>query len=81
MIHSPTDTLFIDSPDAGHPACLCSRCGNIIGEDEIPMREWPSDVATSLISTEYRYCDSCQVTMGLVRMADAVEFDDEEFLL
>ncbi len=31
-----TDTKFYDSPDAGDPACLCSRCGKVI--DDAPIR-------------------------------------------
>jgi hypothetical protein len=41
----PTDTAFIDSPDAG-PNCLCSRCGKAITRDDnsdfflVPIRVW-----------------------------------------
>jgi len=34
----PEDTLFQESPDAGHPDCLCSRCGKAIQEGEVPIR-------------------------------------------
>lgn len=28
---------FADSPDAGDPACICSLCGECIGEDDAPV--------------------------------------------
>ena len=31
-------TWFKDSPDRGDPACICSLCGEIIDEDEMPLR-------------------------------------------
>lgn len=55
------DHLFFDSPDAGHPDCRCSRCGEKIGEDEVPIRAWPQ---TTEIQSEYRYCTKCQDGMG-----------------
>ncbi len=33
---------FENSPDAGDPDCLCSLCGKVISEDEVPVRMWPS---------------------------------------
>ena len=50
----PTDRPFLESPDAGHPTCLCSRCEQIIGEEEVPVRVWPEDV-----SYEYRFHQNC----------------------
>lgn len=32
---------FNDSPDAGDPECLCSLCGKLIQEDDVPIRAWP----------------------------------------
>lgn len=31
-------TWFNDSPDTGDPACVCSLCGKVIEEGEIPLR-------------------------------------------
>lgn len=31
---------FTDSPDAGDPDCICSLCGKIIAEEEVPVRIW-----------------------------------------
>lgn len=49
-----TDTKFHDSPDVGDPACLCSRCGKVIGEDEMPIRLWPDSG-----QYEYRFHPAC----------------------
>jgi hypothetical protein len=54
----PTDQPFSDSPDAGDPGCLCSRCGLPIIEDDGPVRAWPDDE-----SYEYRFHPAC---MGLI---------------
>jgi len=55
----PTDQFFTDSPDVGHPACVCSRCGMPITEEDaeraVPIRVWPEDM-----SGEYRYHPRCQ---------------------
>jgi len=37
----PTDTAFLDSPDAGTD-CLCSRCGKAI--KDVAIRAWASMV-------------------------------------
>ena len=50
---SPTDKLFADSPDAGHPDCLCSRCGLRIYDDEIPIRFFAEN------DLEYRFHHEC----------------------
>jgi hypothetical protein len=34
---------FQDSPDAGDPECICSWCGKVIEEDEMPLRLFRSD--------------------------------------
>lgn len=36
VLPAPGDTLFTESPDEGHPRCLCSRCGERI---EAPPEE------------------------------------------
>jgi hypothetical protein len=55
---SPDDLAwFEDSPDAGCPECICSYCGNQIGEDEIPLRfyrERPNEP-----TKEARLCENC----------------------
>jgi hypothetical protein len=55
----PTDRVFDDSPDAGHPDCLCSRCGNLIDEKTLAIRAWPEG------GKEYRYHPAC-VGLGQV---------------
>jgi hypothetical protein len=65
----PGDRKFTDSPDAGHPKCLCSRCGKRIGEDIVPVRAFPEDGAC-----EYRYHPAC------VGMAEDEDDCTEEFL-
>jgi hypothetical protein len=37
FIVGPALHWFTDSPDAGDPACRCSRCGQIIEEDDGPV--------------------------------------------
>ena len=36
-------TWFKDSPDAGEPACICSFCGKLLGEEEVPTRLFNTD--------------------------------------
>jgi hypothetical protein len=31
-----TLTWWVDSPDAGHPECLCSWCANVISDEDVP---------------------------------------------
>lgn len=50
----PTDTRFTDSPDAGAPTCLCSRCLLQISEGTVPIRATPADG-----SYEYRFHPAC----------------------
>ncbi len=54
-----TDQLFADSPDPGHPDCKCSRCGQPIMEEELPIRCWPTGEDGEVYSYEYRYCEKC----------------------
>lgn len=49
-----SDIKFFNSPSAGHPQCLCSRCGEIIERNEIPVRCWPPNEVA-----EYRYHPTC----------------------
>ena len=49
-----TDRVFTNSPDAGDPDCLCSRCGLVIEDCCGPVRAWPEDG-----SKEYRYHAHC----------------------
>lgn len=65
-----TDTAFSDSPEAGEPSCLCSRCGLSIGEEEVPVRAWPDD-GTNL---EFRYHARC---LGL-QVYDELPDSEEE---
>lgn len=69
----PTDTRFPTSPFEGDPDCLCSRCGNQIGEEELALRAWPEDA-----KAEYRYCDACQRGMGMHRIPYELGEDNEE---
>jgi len=46
---------FDDSPDTGTQDCICSYCGFMIGENEVPWRLFrKSD------NTEARLCENCQ---------------------
>ncbi len=48
------DRPFRDSPDAGSPSCLCSRCGRLIAEEDAPaIRLWDS------AGNEWRYHRPC----------------------
>ena len=48
-----TDQAFDDSPNTGHPDCICSRCSAPIPVGEIAVRVWPDG------RTEYRYHPHC----------------------
>lgn len=50
-----TDRLFIDSPNVGDPACLCSRCGLAIPDGIGIIRAWPAEKSEG----EYRYHPKC----------------------
>ena len=45
---------FDDSPDTGHPDCICSYCGRVIGEDEVPVRMFKHAE-----NKEARFCKLC----------------------
>ncbi len=51
----PTDEFFADSPDAGDPACRCSRCGLVIAVTAVRM--W--DEEHGMPKGEYRYHPEC----------------------
>lgn len=64
LIPLPGDTFFRDSPDSGDPACLCSRCGQPIAEDEVAVRIWPKppgpgEPLEDHQDGEYRYHQAC----------------------
>jgi hypothetical protein len=50
----PTDQRFTDSPNAGDPECVCSRCGNPIPASGSPIR-----VFVNGGNAEYRYHPAC----------------------
>ncbi len=58
----PDDICFTNSPDAGDPACLCSRCKQPITEEDaekaLPIRVWP-DEGRGGEYREYRYHPWC----------------------
>lgn len=56
-----TDRLFGDSPDTGRKTCLCSRCGELIEEEDVPIRIWPT-VNGKVSHYEYRYHSECLET-------------------
>lgn len=47
--------VFTDSPDAGESDCLCSKCYQVIGEDDVPIRFWPDPPDTR----ELRFHQAC----------------------
>ncbi len=55
------DRLFDNSPDTGHPDCICSRCLSQIKEYECAIRMWTTNAIGKVDkeSKEYRYCESC----------------------
>jgi hypothetical protein len=57
----PADKLFDNSPDAGHPQCICSRCGERIQEGEFPIRMFTTNGIGEVDehSKEARYCEFC----------------------
>lgn len=68
-----TDKVYYDSPQAGHPNCICSRCGQHIKEDNAEtIRAWPTEPGDfgydplAPGGTEFRYCRSCCEGMGVV---------------
>lgn len=74
-----TDKLFDDSPDTGWPECICSRCSQVIGENECPIRCWTVNEKNEVDSNskEYRYCEKCSEGMGLVFLKTYDEYENE----
>jgi hypothetical protein len=66
-----SDTVFEDSPDAGEPTCLCSRCGRVIGEDDMPVRAYEEGSGT-----RRRYHPAC---LGMQVYADPGEDDPDPY--
>lgn len=67
-----TDKVFYDSPNAGDPDCLCSRCLKAIREEDEPIiRAWPTEEGDHGFDpkgdggTEFRYCHACCAQMGV----------------
>lgn len=54
-----TDHLYFDSPDAGDPVCLCSRCSQSIPDGIGIIRIWPDQG-----EGEYRYHPACLGAVG-----------------
>jgi hypothetical protein len=52
-------TFFANSPDAGHPDCLCSLCSQLITLDDVPVR-----LFRSIDNTEARFHLACFKTAG-----------------
>jgi hypothetical protein len=67
-----TDVLFQDSPDAGLPECICSRCGQGISEGEMPIRVFVDGGKGG----EYRYHGAC---FGVVFPPDDDDGDPGDF--
>jgi hypothetical protein len=79
-----TDKFFYDSPDAGDPECICSRCGKQIPEKDSPiLRCWPEKSgdhgfdAAAKGGTEFRYCRQCCEQMGMT-YPDGIEETENE---
>ena len=70
-----TDKAFDQSPDAGDPDCICSRCGNKILEGEFPIRFFTTNDAGEVDenSKEYRLCEYCTTGEKFVKR------DDDEY--
>lgn len=78
-----TDRVFYDSPDTGHPTCMCSRCGNQIREQEIALRFWPAEPGdigfdpAAKGGTEFRFCQKCCEAEGMIFGSQPDEEDNE----
>jgi hypothetical protein len=62
-------TIFTDSPDTGEPECVCSYCGEVIEEDEIPLRIFFPESKQYPHGAEYRLHWKC--------VRETVEFKPE----
>lgn len=59
---------FRDSPDAGLPECICSLCGLVIPEEDVPVR-----VTNRADNWELRFHWDCYVKFG--------DIDDYELVM
>lgn len=78
-----TDKVFTASPNAGDPDCICSRCSNVIPQEQSPfLRCWPGpgDLGYDPSvpgGTEYRFCWNCSKQLGIIfNPSGAYEADD-----
>ncbi len=57
----PTDQFFGDSPNAGDPACRCSRCGQVIAVTAVRLWDDVTSGAGSggMPKGEYRFHPEC----------------------
>lgn len=64
--------FFSDSPDAGDPSCVCSWCGKVIEEREMPLRLFREN------NTEARLHQRCwnDVMVEQIQILDPEEPDD-----
>jgi hypothetical protein len=58
------DIPFLHSPDEGGIYCICSRCLEPIGKEQIALRILSEAKPIGL--EEYRYCETCQRVAGIV---------------
>ena len=49
-------TWFKDSPFPGEPDCICSLCGELIPEEDVPIRMWTEKHKPAL---EARFHEDC----------------------
>lgn len=74
----PITTLhwFLDSPDAGNPACLCSVCGEVIPVEMFPIRMyWQRDMDEVL---EARFHDACLGQVSTLKVAPSFAVEAHE---
>lgn len=62
MATPQTITWFADSPDAGHPSCICSWCGTGIGEHDAP----PIRLLHDTENKEARFHRRCASEAGIL---------------
>lgn len=61
---------FALSPDAGDPSCICSLCGELIGEDDMPIRAFDTEK-----DLEARFHTKC---FGIVTGTEIHALPDDE---
>jgi len=74
-----SDKLFSDSPYAGELECICSRCAEIIQDDEVPIRMWTQNEKGEVDenSQEYRFCERCQEKSGIILLKTDNDYYEE----